>query len=129
MSHTYMKADGWVGKYLALHIGRGQKTVADGEVLTGPKWAKFVGQGFLKEVGVKEVKEAAAAPQPPPEREPVLSRPQPAEGLTKAPKAPTPPALATSTKTKAPAETSTKAKTPAKKAAKKAAKKKTSRKK
>lgn len=86
--HKYMKADAWMGKHLDLHIGRGQKTVADGEVLEGPKWARFVGMGFLKKISADDAAKAAKAPPPPPERKPMLSRPQPPEGLTKAPKAP-----------------------------------------
>lgn len=114
MTEKYMKSDEWEGRYLSLHVGRGQKTVRDGEVLVGPRWGQFVGMGFLKKISEDEAMEAAAAPPPPPDREPVLSKPQQPESMTRAPKAPTP-GKGTSTSTK---------KSPAKKSPAKKAKKK-----
>jgi len=58
------------GKYLCLHVGNGDKTINDGEILVGDKYAPFVGMGYLTEVFDKCVE-----PEPEPESEP---EPEPA---------------------------------------------------
>jgi hypothetical protein len=55
MTQMYVKHPDYMGNNLALHVGSGQRTIFDNDILEGPKWAKFVGMGFLRQCTPEEV--------------------------------------------------------------------------
>lgn len=92
MTEMYVKHPSYMGKQLSLHVGGGQKTIFDNEILEGGKWEKFVGLGFLRKCTDAEIadilrgrgrkKEAAAQKAaealPPPDEVPSAPKKPPA---------------------------------------------------
>ena len=108
----FRKSPTFMGKYLSLYVGGGDKVVGDNEIMEGPQWSRYVGMGMLVEVPEelppapkpqpKPVPKVEPAPPPPPvvepkleaepeaepptivpEAEPVNAEPQPEGGVTK----------------------------------------------
>lgn len=53
--HMYVKHPNYMGKQLSLHVGGGQRTIFDNDILEGPKWQALAGQGFLRRCTEEEV--------------------------------------------------------------------------
>lgn len=84
MAEMYVKHPNYMGKQLSLHVGSGQRTIFDNEVLEGAAWARFVAGGFLRKCSPEEVEqvlkgrtatvkapqEAGATPEPEKKPEP-----------------------------------------------------------
>jgi hypothetical protein len=69
----YKKHPSYVGKYLTIHVGGGDKRIGDFEILEGTQYDKFVGHGMLvrlpEPTPAPVVAPAPAAPAPaPPEK-------------------------------------------------------------
>jgi hypothetical protein len=69
----YRKAPAFMGKHLVLHVGGGDRTIGDNEILSGPFWKKFVEAGLL--VPVEDA--SAPAPVAVPAPVPAVAKPEP----------------------------------------------------
>jgi hypothetical protein len=62
----FKKSPTFMGKYLSIYIGGGNKIVGDHEILEGEQWSKFVGLGMLVPVPDEAPKAVAVKPHPKP---------------------------------------------------------------
>jgi len=72
----FRKHPNYIGKYMTLYSCGADRTVQDGDVLEGDKWAKYVSEGMLVEIenipiAPEPVPALASAPPREPVREPV----------------------------------------------------------
>lgn len=65
----FRKHPSFMGKYLSINVGGGDKRVGDNEILVGPQYAKYVGFGWL--VPADDAPDPAPAPAPAPQKAPV----------------------------------------------------------
>lgn len=74
MAQKFKKHPNFMGKYMSLYVGGGDKVIGDHDILEGPQWGKYVGMGMLVpvvetpkvEVVTKKDPVVVVPPPPPP---------------------------------------------------------------